>query len=316
MITTLHNGNHDRMLIAVVITAHGAIAVAVMVRFLGSEIHPCRDFYMASANKPLVGPELVKSEHPKSKQKPTRTLPFDRIQFTKHLEILRAYAAATNQGTKNVTVVEASKIMRMAPETLSACNAFFTSVGFLQKGDGGFAVSAEVQSFFRAYEWNKETAAQKLEPLLRPSWFAQELLPQLSFKPMEEEASITLLADAAEARPECKKQLRLLLDYLEAAGLVQREGTLLKSGNSATASASGEAPKDAPPPDTAAPTVSRQKVATAFSQMAHGTMRFNVSFDVDMSEMANWRADRVAAFFNGIAQVLAAKAEVEKSAGS
>ena len=50
--------------------------------------------------------------------------------------------------------------------------------------------------------------------------------------------------------------------------------------------------------------------------LAEGAMRFNVSFTVDMAEMANWRADRIAAFFAGIAQVLAAKAEVEKTAGT
>jgi hypothetical protein len=74
-----------------------------------------------------------------------------------------------------------------------------------------------------------------------------------------------------------------------------------------------EAPRQSEPaPDP--PARQGARVTTAFSQMAQGAMRFNVSFDVDMSEMASWRADRIAAFFNGLAQVLAAKAEVEKTA--
>jgi succinate-acetate transporter protein len=32
-----------------------------------------------------------------------------------------------------------------------------------------------------------------------------------------------------------------------------------------------------------------------------------------MGEFSNWQADRIAAFFGGIAQVLAAKAKVEKA---
>src|SRR6266851_5711450 len=118
---------------------------------------------MASTVKTPAGPELVRE----SKSKPNRVLPFDRVQIIKQLEILRAFAAASNQGTKAVTNVEAAGIVGMAPETLSACNAFFISIGLIQKGDGGVLVSPEVQAFFRAHDWNKDTAAHKLAPLLR-----------------------------------------------------------------------------------------------------------------------------------------------------
>lgn len=274
---------------------------------------------MASTVKTPAGPELVKDEQAKSKSKPSRILPFDRVQFAKQLDVLRAFAAASNQGTKSVTNVEAAAIVAMAPETLSACNAFFVSSGLIQKGEGGMLVSPEVQSFFRAYDWNKDTAAHKLAPLLRVSWFAETLLPRLSFKPMDEEEAITQLGDAATASPDCKKQLKFLIDFLEASGLAQRDGTLLKPGpmfaDSGTVRQEISIPKESPAAESigAAP---KLKVATTFSQMAQGAMRFNVSFDVDMTEMANWHPDRIAKFFHGIAEVLSAKAEVEKTAGS
>jgi hypothetical protein len=275
---------------------------------------------MASSAKNATGPELVKGEQPKSKLKPTKSLPFDRVQFTKQLEILRAYAAASAQGTKTATNIEVAAIVGMAAETVSMCNGFFTSLGFIQKGDSGWIVSQEVQAFFRAGDWNKDTASHKLSPLVQASWFAQALLPRLSFKPIDEEEAIGLLADVASAGQDYKRHLKMLVDYLEAAGLVLRDGTMLKLRAAATSESNparqeptkesaAESPVPAGIPKAA-------KVVTAFSQMAQGAMRFNVSFDVDMSEMANWRADRIAAFFSGIAQVLAAKAEVEKTAGS
>ena len=45
-------------------------------------------------------------------------------------------------------------------------------------------------------------------------------------------------------------------------------------------------------------------------------MQFHVSVRVDMKEFSGWQPDRIAAFFGGIAQVLAAKGTVEKEASS
>jgi poly-D-alanine transfer protein DltD len=173
-------------------------------------------------------------------------------------------------------------------------------------------VAAEVQAFFQASDWNKLTAGHKLAPLIQPSWFGQALITKLSFKQvMEEDEAIEIIAAAAPAGKEHRRALKMLIEWLEASGLVQRDGTQLKSvtappTNQSRQDAVGESAGESPTP--------RPKVATAFSQMAQGTMRFNVSFDVDLSEMANWRPDRIEKFFGGIAQVLAAKAEVEKTA--
>jgi len=45
-----------------------------------------------------------------------------------------------------------------------------------------------------------------------------------------------------------------------------------------------------------------------------GVVQFVVNVRVEMSEMRNWRPERIAAFFAGIAQVLAAKGSVEQEA--
>jgi hypothetical protein len=51
------------------------------------------------------------------------------------------------------------------------------------------------------------------------------------------------------------------------------------------------------------------RVSSALSVAAptNGVVQFHVSVRVDMAEFAGWEAERISAFFAGIAQVLAAK---------
>ena len=55
-------------------------------------------------------------------------------------------------------------------------------------------------------------------------------------------------------------------------------------------------------------------VATMFTQPTEGVVQFHISVKVDMAEFADWSPERITAFFAGIAQVLAAKGKLEKSA--
>jgi hypothetical protein len=272
------------------------------------------------ATQPLPGPALVDDATPAPKQpapKPLKPLPSDRVTTAKQLEILRAFAAVSNQGTKPVGNREVAGVINITPESISSCNAFFSSIGLIQKNDGtSWTVSAEVLAFFRAYEWNKETAANKLAPVIQSSWFSQALFPKLSFRPLTEEEAISVLGEAAVAAPEYKKSLRMILEFMDAAGIIQRDGTqvILRSGASPGSDPPKTVQQEQKPMEQNEVTPRTPKVATSFSQMAEGAMRFNISFSVDMVEMASWKADRIAAFFSGIAQVLAAKAEVEKTA--
>jgi hypothetical protein len=55
---------------------------------------------------------------------------------------------------------------------------------------------------------------------------------------------------------------------------------------------------------------------TSVLQSTAGGVTFNVDVSVDMAEFATWRPERIQAFFRGIAEVLAAKADVEKGGQS
>jgi hypothetical protein len=57
-------------------------------------------------------------------------------------------------------------------------------------------------------------------------------------------------------------------------------------------------------------------MSTAFVSDAAGVVQFNISVKVDMTEFATWTPERIAAFFAGVAAVLAAKGKMEKENAS
>lgn len=253
--------------------------------------------------------EKEKTKEKTRKSKPAKPLPTERLTVAKQLDILRAYAVASGPNSKAVTNDDIAGIVKIHPNTISLGNTFFYEIGFLQKGDKGYVPAPEVFEFNRAYEWNPDIASHKLSPIVSRAWFGEALLPKLSFRSsMTEEEAITTLAEAAAAGPDCRPQLRFLLDYLQAVGMILRDGNLIKlikagplppeqSAESLTAETKDRSPK--PPPQI-------------FSSPTEGVVQFHVSVKVDMKEFAGWEADRITAFFNGIAQVLAAKSAIEK----
>jgi hypothetical protein len=251
-----------------------------------------------------------------AKPKPTQILPTDRFIFNKQLNVLRAYGVASSFGSKPTRINDVANIVKMTASTVSMANPFFIDIGLLLKSGMGYVPAPEVIAFARAYEWNPEAAAHKLAPLLEQTWFAQELLPRLTFGQMDESGAVADLAHTAGAGPEYRNQIRILIDYLEAGGLVQRDGDFLrKPAASHRASATNQertTPQPAAEQRDAQP--SRTSVSTVFTQAAEGVVQFHISVKVDMSEFAGWQPDRIAAFFGGIAQVLAAKGAVEKGA--
>jgi hypothetical protein len=247
------------------------------------------------------------------KARPMKTLPTERIAFPKQLDLLRAYAAASGPTGKVVSNADVAGIVKVMASTVSMANAFFADTGLLIRADGGYLPAPEVLSFYRAYEWNPESASQKLGPLIAGTWFAKALLPKLAFRSMEEGEVMQALAEEAAAGPDYERQLRICLDYMAGAGLVQREGTLVKPArtNGAAMAENGDRPTNVATLDAPA---AKPAVATAFAQPTEGVVQFHVSVRVDMKEFAGWPSDRISSFFAGIAQVLAAKGMIEKGA--
>lgn len=250
-----------------------------------------------------------------TRRRPTKPLPTERIQFNKQLDILRAYAAASGGTGKAVTLKEVAELVKMVESTVSISNAFFTDTGLISKTAEGALPSQDVVNYWRAWEWKPETAAHKLAPSLRATWFGQRLITRLSFQALTEAEAIQDLAQEAAASKEYEKQIGTLVDYLEAGGIVARENGTVRLGPTARdgAMTKTDAPTKPAGDREAVPTPGRgTAVSTSFSVPTEGVVQFHVSVKVDMAEFKGWAPDRITAFFGGIAQVLAAKGSIEQ----
>jgi hypothetical protein len=270
--------------------------------------------------KIVAGPE--KSAEPRSNKQPpkqreraTQVMPCIRIALTKQLDILRGYAAASGPGANHVTIREVAKIAKVADSSVSLTTPFFIAVGLLmkleQKGEAWkYVPSQEVINFAKAYEWNRDTATFKLAPAFSESWAGKALSKRLSFAPLTEAEAIAELAEQASAGPHYKAELRLILDFMESSGVIQRDNGVVRLAR--------QNPQGiTPAPEREAETPQKEKssaIATSFLQPAQGVVNFHVDVKINMDEFANWPADRIASFFAGIAQVLAAKGALEKDA--
>lgn len=252
-------------------------------------------------------------------QQPSRKLPTDRISFQKQLDILRAYALGSNGGTTPVHYKAAAEMVKMSAATVPLMNTFIVDNGFVEKSGNDFIPHRALIDFTQAYSWNPETAPKKLAPLIRTTWFGDFMLKRLQFRSMTEDEMIAELAQQVGAPPDCKAQIKTLIDYTEVSGLVKRDGTQLSLGETAN-SAGNEQPRATMEKAVASDSTeikSEQSarpagtVTTGF-MAAGGRVQLHVNIDVSMEEMSGWTPDRISAFFTGLAQVLAAKKGTEQ----
>lgn len=170
---------------------------------------------------------------PNGRAKPTKTLPTERLSFEKQLSVLRAYGAASGPDRKAVTIAEVGSILSdIATTSVSLCNQFFVDVGLLAREGNKFRPSSSVIEYLHAFEWSPTTAAQKLAPELGNTWFAKSLQPKLSYRALTRDEAVSYLAEDAKASKDYRKQLEVLIDYLDAAALIKADGTSVTKASS------------------------------------------------------------------------------------
>lgn len=171
---------------------------------------------------------------PSKRAKLKYTLPNDRINFSKQLDIIRAYPAAYAKSNAPVTNKEVGDIIGMAETTVSMANAFLTDIGLLSGESGKFTPATELMEYLRVHQLSPDKAWSKLVPLFERSWFGQELITKLRFRPMTEKDALEDLALKAGAEQRHFGQLKVGIDWLVQVGLVQREGATLKLAQAAS----------------------------------------------------------------------------------
>jgi hypothetical protein len=207
---------------------------------------------------------LKMTDDSKANKAKRKILPTPRIAFGKQLDLLRAFAAASGPEKRPVGNADTSQFVGLSASTVSLANPFFADVGLIERVGGGFVPSKEVVNFAQAFEWDADGASRELGPVFENSWFGSALLPRLGFASLPEKEALQIIDGAAEAGLKYKNHLRILLDYLEVAGLIQRQdGTVrtaprpANNGRPAENAADAE-PSEAPPkPSPSVPEGSR-----------------------------------------------------------
>ena len=164
---------------------------------------------------------------------PTRPLPIERISFAKQLEILRAYDAASGQSKNLVGLDKVGELAGVKADTVSLANRFFVPVGLILKVDAKFRPSDAVHEFAVSVGWKDENAAYKLASVFEGAWFWDAIKPSLTFGQMQARDVLNKLALACDAAPKYEPQLQMLITYLEASGLIARDGNVVTLGPAA-----------------------------------------------------------------------------------
>lgn len=266
--------------------------------------------FAENADNQAAPPEEKKQRDPK----PTKVLPTNRMATSKQFDVLRAYGAASGPDGKTVTNLEVAKIVSLHNTTVGLIVPFFTDIGLLQKTTDGLVPSQEVLDFTGAYDWNPESAFSRIAPLLRDTWFFQRIAPKLRFGAMPRAQAVQELAIESNAAPSFKSQLDTLLDYLVEADLIKDEGGQLRLSQSTSNGGNGSTHEESSniTHQDSNPSTRHAPVATSFAAPTAGVVQFNIAVKVDMAELSGWQPERISAFFSGIAQVLAAKGNVER----
>lgn len=191
----------------------------------------------------------IQFRNPK-KSKPTQTLPSDRVTVEKQLEVLRGFVAASDAEGRPVTNDEAGKVVGMAGATTVVTNPFFTDTGLLVRADGGaFNVGQAARDYQAAYQWDIVKAGRKLSPAFTDKWFYKVLIPRLKMRAFPRAEAVSFLAEAAKASPEYRPRLEMIIDFLNAAGIVSADGAEVRLGAlDAEGDTRGKTPPPPPPP--------------------------------------------------------------------
>ncbi len=175
-----------------------------------------------------VTPSPAESQSSQRKQRPTKVLPTERVSFPKQKEALAAYASIYDSTNKPAGNMEVAKLLGINPSTVGLMNGFFLDTGLLEKSGRGFVPSDALKDYQHAIKWQEESPGHRLGPVLAKTWGAQELLPHLGVAPRQEKDAIQILARAANADRSYRLNFQTLLDYLELAGLIERDGGMVR----------------------------------------------------------------------------------------
>jgi hypothetical protein len=176
-----------------------------------------------------------------------RALPTDRLKFEKQIAILKAFGAESRVSGGAVTLDKVAKVADVAATSVGLNNEFYREVGLLAREGKTFRPAQAVLDYLQASQWDSTNALRKLGPTLADSWAGRALTSRLAVRNLAKDEAIALLADESGASKEHAARLDILLDFLNATGVIELDGATVRS----RLDANEDPQRQAPPPPAA-----------------------------------------------------------------
>lgn len=149
-------------------------------------------------------------------------LPSDRFPYETHAAILRKFNTLTGGG--RTVVPSANVVGDDVPQQAASLNArFMASVGLLTLVDGRWKPTAEAVQYVVALAASPDRAKPVLRSVISNTWFADVVRHALATKPLMQREELEKDLSMAAMTPYNKRSgsMRILLDYLAGAGIVE-----------------------------------------------------------------------------------------------
>lgn len=200
------------------------------------------------------------SKRRQQRSRPGKSLPTDRMKFEAQQRVLATIGTSSGRDKRPVDNQRISQNMsgEISHYTVGLSNGFFVDAGWLEKrGRGEFAASDALLTYVRRMATDSHNVAQAVEPLRASAsnaWFWSVLASQLADGAVPETVVVGTLMEEAEAGPDHKPQLKILLSWLEYINLIERSDGKVRAlqqpveGGGSTPEESANLPQDRTPP--------------------------------------------------------------------
>ena len=254
----------------------------------------------------------------KSRQRPKKALPTDRMKFEVQKKALNAIGIL-GSGDDGVNAADMAATLDLAPTTAGLNNTFFFESALVARaGKGRYKSTEATDEFARRFSFDQDEAGQSLKGPLSGTWYYETVEQHIrGFGPTPKEKLIELLAYRAETTKDYRVQLGALLSWLEYADLIE----LTDDGRYKLASDAPVAPSEQAEPEVPTkakgsepPTPNPEGTtspAGVGDQSVETILGFSFDFALTGDQLAKLSPEQITALFRAVGEVMAIKAATD-----
>lgn len=250
-------------------------------------------------------------------------LPTDRMKFRAQVDALRAFAVLSKNRQEPVTSDKLAAYLKIASTTAGLNNVFFVESGLIERaGKGKYLPTDLAMEFQRKYSFNQSDAGAVLAPALTQTWYADVVRQRVEFDAATVKDLVAALADEAGADVSFRSQLETLIEWLEFAGVVVRDGDgFVHLAGLAVAPISKTEPEpmaETPVDSSTVPAIAEEPHGVGAGLAFRSGRRppeshvLSLSFDLRLTaqDLSALSPDQIRQVFEGVGQIAAIKASI------